>query len=344
MVNFKGKTILITGGTGTIGESLLTKLLENYNPKRIRIYSRDETKQYYLTKKFADYDEILRFLIGDIRDKERLNRAMKNVDIVFHLAAQKHVLACEYNPFEAIKTNVIGLQNLVETCIDNNIEKFIFTSSDKAATPSNTMGVTKLLGEKLVTAANYYKGDAQTIFYSVRFGNVLGSRGSLIPIIEEQVKNNSLITLTHSKMTRYIMSINTAIDFILKTMDFGQGGEVFVHKMDIVKILDLIEVLIEIFAKKHNKAIETIEIKEIGMFAGEKLYEELFSIEESERTYETDNMFVIIPQLRDISSKLNLKLYPNIKKFELSNFSNSNEGPFLSKNEIKDLLIKKAII
>ncbi|KKK81691.1 hypothetical protein LCGC14_2810920, partial [marine sediment metagenome] len=180
MSMFNDKIILITGGSGTIGSYLVETLLIKYSPKIIRIYSRDETKQYTLSRKLIKYKEQIRFFIGDIRDKERLVRAMENVNIVFHLAALKHVLACEYNPFEAIKTNVLGLQNLIEVSINNNVERVIFTSTDKAATPCNTMGVTKLLGEKLITAANYYKGKADTIFYSVRYGNVIGSRGSLI--------------------------------------------------------------------------------------------------------------------------------------------------------------------
>ncbi|MEE9379277.1 MAG: polysaccharide biosynthesis protein [Candidatus Lokiarchaeia archaeon] len=338
------KIILITGGSGTIGESLVMHILKNHSPKIIRIFSRDETKQSYLARKLEKYDKQLRFFIGDIRDKERLYRAIEDVDIVFHLAALKHVVACEYNPFEAIKTNVLGLQNLIETCIDKNVEKVIFTSTDKAATPCNTMGVTKLLGEKLITASNYYKGRKKTIFYSVRFGNVLGSRGSLIPLIKNQINNNLSITITHSDMTRYIMVTETAIRLILKTLEIAQGGEVFVLKMDAIKIIDLIEVLIDFFAKKNNKIQEKIQIKEIGMFAGEKLYEELFSIEEAERSYEINDLYIIFPQLTEVYKKIDLSEYPNIKKFDKSKPFNSKNGPFLSKKEIKEFLIKNNII
>ncbi len=340
----KDKLILITGGTGSIGEQLVQTLLEKYSPKRIRIYSRDETKQFNLLKKFEAYKDKIRLFIGDIRDKDRLIRAMKNVDVVFHLAAMKHVTACEYNPFEAIKTNIIGLQNLIEVSIENNIERFIFTSTDKAATPSNTMGVTKLMGEKLVTTANYYKGNVRTIFYSVRFGNVLGSRGSLIPLIEQQIINNRVITITHSEMTRYIMGVKTAINLILNTLEIAQGGEVFVLKMHAIKIIDLIEVLVEYFAKKHNKNIEKIIINEVGMFVGEKLYEELFSIEESERTYEMKGMHLIFPQLTEVSRKIDMDKFPNLKKFDSTKPFNSKFGPFLSKKDIKELLIKLNII
>ena len=338
------KNILITGGTGTIGSALVKYLLVNYSPKVIRIYSRDETKQYFLKNKLEYFEDKLRFFIGDIRDKERLNRAIKDIDVVFHLAALKHVGACEYNPFEAIKTNIIGIQNLIELCIDNRVEKVIYTSTDKAATPSNTMGVTKLLGEKLMTAANYYKGAIKTIFYSVRLGNVLGSRGSLIPVIEKQFKNNLPITLTHSDMTRYIMSLETPIKFIVETLNLAQGGEVFVLKMDVVKIADLIDVLIEKFSQKYNKKPEKVKIKEIGMFAGEKIYEELFSNEEADRTYEMDSMYIILPQMTEISKKIDLKKYSNVKKFDKSKPFNSKDSPFLSKQEINDFIVKQNII
>ncbi len=338
------KNILITGGTGTIGKALIKHILKNYTPNVIRILSRDETKQNVLKNNLRQYEEVLRFFIGDIRDKERLNRAMEEIDIVFHLAALKHVVACEYNPFEAIKTNIIGIQNLTDICIDHNVEKVVFTSTDKAATPSNTMGVTKLLGEKLITTANYYKGKKKTIFYSVRLGNVIGSRGSLIHVIEEQVKKGQNVTLTHRDMTRYIMSKESALNLLLNTLELAQGGEVFVLKMNVVYIPDLFEILIRYFAKKHNKPFDEIQIQEIGMFAGEKLYEELFSIEESERTYEMDNMYIISPQLSEVSTKIDLGKFPNIKKFDIKKPFNSKDGPFLSKDEIMKFLKDNKII
>ena len=340
----KDKLILITGGTGSIGEQLVQTVLEKYSPKRIRIYSRDETKQFNLLKKFENYKDKIRLFIGDIRDKDRLLRAMKDVEIVFHLAAMKHVTACEYNPFEAIKTNIIGIQNLIEVSLENNIERFIFTSTDKAATPCNTMGVTKLMGEKLVTTANYYKGNVRTIFHSVRFGNVLGSRGSLIPLIEQQIINDRPIVITHREMTRYIMGVKAAINLILSTLEIAQGGEVFVSKMHTIKVIDLIEVLVEYFAEKHNKIKENITIDEIGMFVGEKLYEELFSIEESERTYEMKGMYLILPQLTEVSRKIDIEKIPNLKKLDSNTPFDSKFGPFLSKKDIKELLIKLNII
>jgi FlaA1/EpsC-like NDP-sugar epimerase len=339
------KKILITGGTGTVGLALIQHILKNYSPEVIRIFSRDETKQFEVSKILGSYNEKeLRFLIGDVRDKARLSLALEDIDIVFHLAALKHVTSCEYNPFEAVKTNVLGLQNLIEACMENNVKQVVYTSSDKAATPCNTMGVTKLLGEKLITTANYYRGRKDTIFYSVRFGNVLGSRGSLVPLIEEQVKSNSKITITQKEMTRYIMSVNSATKLILDTLELAQGGEVFIPKMHIVRIIELIETLIDHFVEKYKLNAEKIQIKEIGMFAGEKLYEELFSIEEAERTYEMDDIYVIIPQLTEVTTKIDLNMYKNVKKFDIMKPFNSRDGPFLSKEEIKKFLIKTKII
>lgn len=338
------KRILITGGTGTIGQALIDYILREFSPKVIRIFSRDESKQFFLKKRFKEDLKNLRFFIGDVRDKDRLNRAIRNVDIVFHLAALKHVVACEYNPFETIKTNVIGLQNLIEVSMDNDIEKVVFSSSDKAATPCNTMGVTKLLGEKIITAANYYKGEANTVYYSVRFGNVLGSRGSLIPVIREQIENNEMITLTHEEMTRYILSSGDALKIMINTIKFAQGGEVFVPKMPAVKIVDLIDVLINWFKEKLGKNSQDIKLKEIGMFDGEKLYEELFSVEESTRTYENGDFYLILPHISAISNKIDLSKYPNLKKFDASTPFNSHHAPHLSKKELVEYLKEKKIL
>jgi len=338
------KTILITGGTGTIGEALLEKILKDHDPKVIRIFSRDETKQYFLNLKYKGLEEKVRFFIGDIRDKDRVRRAMENVDIVFHLAALKHVESCEYNPFEAIKTNVIGLQNLIDVSIEKKVKKFVYTSTDKAATPCNIMGVTKLLGEKLITAANYYKGVAGTIFYSVRFGNVLGSRGSLVPTIEKQIRKDLPVTVTHTDMTRYIMGLNHALKLILDSLNITQGGEVFVLKMQTVKIIDLIEVLTEHYLEKYNKKANDFEMKEIGILPGEKLYEELFSIEEVDRTYELDNMYLIIPHIAEHVYKVDLSKYSNIRKFDRNKPFCSKDGPFLKKEEILKYLLDQKIL
>ena len=223
----------------------------------------------------------IRFLIGDVRDKERIERAMEGIDIVFHIAAMKHVPSCEYNPMEAVKTNVIGTQNVITAAINNNVGKVILTSTDKTISPTNTYGATKLLAERLIVSANYYKGTSNTIFSAVRFGNVMGSRGSVIPLFKKQILENKEITVTDSGMTRFMMTLSQAVDLTLEACVRAQGGEIFVLKMPVINLKDLVDVTIEEVSKKYNINSEQIKIKEIGLRPGEKLYEELMTFEES---------------------------------------------------------------
>jgi FlaA1/EpsC-like NDP-sugar epimerase len=328
-LNFSNKVILIIGGTGTIGQALVKKLLK-YNPKVIRIYSRDEYKQFVMQQELAEYKN-LRFLLGDVRDKERLNRAMKGVDIVFDLAAIKHVPAAEYNPFEAVKTNVLGTQNVIECAIENKVERVIYTSSDKAVSPTNTMGATKLLAERLIASADYYKGGDKPIFAGVRFGNVIGSRGSVIPLWVKQIKEKREITLTHPEMTRFMMTIDEAVDLVLKACEIATGGEIFILKMPAVKLGDLADVVIDITCKKYNIDKSKIIKKIIGLRPGEKMYEELMNCKELKESIEYEKMFAVFP-----SHKLDL-LDSYDRKPNRSTYSSNDEKP-LSKDEIYELI------
>ena len=330
---FQGKKILITGGTGTVGKEITRRLL-SLNPSVIRIYSRDETKQFNMQEEFGKRENI-RFFIGNIRDAKRLKMAMEEIDIVFHLAALKHVPACEYNPFEAINTNIYGSQNVINAALEINAEKVIFTSTDKAVNPTSTMGATKLMAEKLFTAANYYRGKRRTIFFSVRFGNILGSRGSVIPLFKNQLINGKLITLTSKKMTRFMMSLRDAVEFIFKAIYLARGGEVFVPKMSTVKIIDLVEVLKKLLGLNNN-------IKEIGIKIGEKLYEELMTRDEERRSLERNDMYIILPP--PINGKNNKYFYPDAYIPKGNNHYTSEKGNFLSKDEIKELLQKEKLI
>ncbi|MFV8826463.1 polysaccharide biosynthesis protein [Alkalihalobacterium sp. APHAB7] len=289
---YKGSKILIIGGTGTIGQYLLKELLL-LNPKVIRVFSRDEYKQFELQQDFSEYRNI-RYLVGDIRDEIRLTRAMEDIDYVFHLAAMKHVPACEYNPFEAVKTNVIGTQNVIQAALANGVKRVLFTSTDKAIAPANTYGATKLTAERLISAAQYQKGPKKTIFSSVRFGNVMGSRGSVIPLFKKQILEHGRITVTDSSMLRYMMTPSQAIGLILKANELAKGGEVFVLKMPIVKLIDFAEVLIEEVASTHGIK-KPIIIEEIGLRPGEKRFEELMTEDEAKIAYETDDMFILPP-------------------------------------------------
>lgn len=334
---FKDKKILIIGGTGTVGTGLVKALL-GMDVKTIRVLSRDEYKQYIMMQEMSGIKNI-RFLIGDVRDKERIERAMEDINIVFHIAAMKHVPSCEYNPMEAVKTNVIGTQNVITAAINNNVEKVILTSTDKTINPTNTYGATKLLAERLIVSANYYKGTCNTVFSAVRFGNVMGSRGSVIPLFKKQILESKEITVTDSNMTRFMMTLSEAVDLTLEACVRAQGGEIFVLKMPVICLKDLVDVTIEEVTKKYNVNSEEIKIKEIGLRPGEKLYEELMTCEESKNAVELDRMFVI-PSLYSNKFSGENEGAPLAK---VQNYSSHNQIP-LTKQELKELILKEEII
>lgn len=343
---FRNKNILITGGVGSVGKEIINQLLK-FDPKIVRILDIDESREFELEQELEqrlsprDFDK-LRFFLGDIRDKERLKRAIEDIDIVFHTAALKHVPYCEYNPFEAVKTNILGLQNLIDVAIEEEVEKVIFTSTDKAANPTNTMGATKLLGERLMISANYYKGKRRTVFSSVRFGNVLGSRGSVIPLWIKQIKNGGPVTVTDVTMTRFIMSVSRAVELLFKSTELAQGSEVFIFKMPAVRVGDLVEVVIEETAPKYNFNPEDIKIKTIGLKSGEKYYEELMTEEEASRAFETKDMFIVFPQLKELVNK---EAFRELGATEVqSKDYNSHKMKLLNKEEIRKILYEARVL
>ncbi|MEM5875582.1 MAG: UDP-N-acetylglucosamine 4,6-dehydratase (inverting) [Candidatus Aenigmatarchaeota archaeon] len=283
-INWSEKIILLTGGTGSFGQKFVEIMLKKYKPKVIRIFSRDELKQWEMEKKFNNHP-VLRFFIGDVRDKERVERAMDGADIVVHAAALKQVPLCEYNPFEAVKTNILGAQNVIESAIDHNVEKVIALSTDKAVNPVNLYGATKMCMEKLFIAANSYVGaQRQTKMSCVRYGNVVGSRGSVIPLFKKQ-KSTGKITITDERMTRFWITLEQAVEFVISCIEKMHGGEIFVPKIPSMKITDL------------AKAIAPdCEIEYIGIRPGEKLHECLLTEDEARHALEFDNFFVIEPE------------------------------------------------
>lgn len=333
---FKNKTILVTGGTGSIGSVIIRRLL-SYEPKMIRIFSRDESKQYQLMYEFGNNSK-LRFLIGDIRDKERLNSAMEDIDIVFHAAAMKHVLFCENDPFEAVKTNVIGTQNVISAALANNVEKVIGISTDKATDPISVMGCTKLLAEKMMLASYSYKGNKTTKFCFVRFGNVLSTRGSILPLFYKQIKKAKPITITDEKMTRFFMSINEAVGLVLKATSLMQDGEIFVLKMPVIKIVDLAKAMIEIYAPQFGLNVEEFKFEFIGRKKGERYHEKLLSEDESHYAFETDEMF-IIPPVIGYEETPDFSSIPNIRQCQHGIYSTEGK-PLLSVEEIKSLILQ----
>lgn len=333
MTFFNDKVILVTGGVGSIGREIVKSLLHQ-DPKVVRIFDNNETGLFDLEHELQS--SRIRVLLGDVRDKERLKRAFENVDIVFHAAALKHVPLCEYNAFEAVKTNVIGTQNLIEVAIDEKISKFITISSDKAVNPVNVMGATKLLAERLTISANFYKGFRKTAFSCVRFGNVLDTRGSVVPLFRKQIQNGFL-TLTDPGMTRFMMSVPLAVELVLKAAEMAEGGEIFILKMPVLQMGDLADVIAEECTGEYEYAAGKIRIDVIGKRAGEKMHEELMTADEAERAYEDEEMFVVLPQKMDIVGNLTYEFPTSFSKTKKEEYSSKN-AVVLSKEEIRQLL------
>jgi UDP-N-acetylglucosamine 4,6-dehydratase/5-epimerase len=285
---FEGKDILVTGGCGSIGSEIVRQLI-GHNPLRVRVLDNDESGHWRLSQDLAS--PLVRNLVGDIRDRDRVARAMEGVHIVFHAAALKHVPLCEYNPYEAVHTNVIGTQNVIDAAISHGVQKFIGVSTDKAVNPINTMGATKLLGERLIVNAPVGFSNIQVA--CVRFGNVLGSVGSVIPMFRQQIAKGGPITITTPDMTRFFMTIPQAVGLVLAAAERMVGHEVFVLKMDVARIMDIAEVMIEELAPQFGMKPSDIAIEYIGKRAGEKIHEYLFTEDEAPNITVLDDMFVI---------------------------------------------------
>tara|TARA_Y100000996_G_scaffold399450_1_gene368491 strand:- start:214 stop:1215 length:1002 start_codon:yes stop_codon:yes gene_type:complete len=329
-----GKKILITGGTGSLGQALTSRLLKE-NVDTIRIFSRNENKQITMESKFKD--DRLRFLLGDVRDYSRLVRAMEDIDIVLHAAALKHVPIIEYNPFEAIKTNVIGSQNVIDACLEENVEKAVAIGTDKAVSPLNTYGATKLLMEKLfVTSSNYLKKERhKTKFVALRYGNVLGSSGSVIPKFIEQIKNKEKITITDPVMTRFSISMNEALDFILHATEIAKGSEIFVPKLRAYSIAGLKEVLSELLDDTGEEII--------GIREGEKLNEILINSDEVRYSWEYEDMYMILnPSVNTHSPSL----HESSSKKKISNMTeySSDTVEKIPKDEMKKIILNSGLL
>ncbi len=327
---FEGKDILVTGGCGSIGSEIV-KQLAAFSPHRIRVFDNNESGHFHLNRKVTSSS--IRNLIGDVRDRERVFRAMKGVDYVFHAAALKHVPFCEYNPFEAVYTNVIGTKHVVEAAIEQGVDKMIGISTDKSVNPINTMGASKLLSERIII--NSPLGTSQSHFSCVRFGNVLNSVGSVIPLFRDQISKGGPVTLTSEDMTRFFMTIPQAVSLILESTRIMKGREIFVLKMQGFKIKDLAEIMIEELAPAHGFAPSEIPIEIIGMRPGEKLYEALFTDEERPYISQLDHMFVLRNSPYDT-------FQPNMEA-QFDNYS-SDTMDLLSKEAVRKMLYAEKIL
>lgn len=328
------KNVLLTGGAGSVGRILIRRLLDR-DPNVIRIFDQSEPGLAALKEELND--DRCRYLAGNVRDKDRLVRAVDNVDVVIHTAAMKHVDVCEYNPFEAVKTNVMGLQNLIDVSIDEGVERFVLTSSDKSVQPANTMGTTKLLGEKLVTAANKYSGQGDIQLCSVRFGNVINSSQSVIPVFREQIETGGPVTLTDPKMTRFFLTYDDVAELVLSAMEHTEGGEVFVHKMDAIRIEDLAEAMIEAFAPEAGYDPADIEIRVTGRRVGETFDEKILTEREVPRTMENDSLYAVTPEQSGENGYLTHKGIDGFEPVENVTLSSENAEK-LQKEDILDLL------
>ena len=325
--NLKNSSILITGGTGSFGNAFVPLTLKKYNPKRLVIFSRDEMKQWDMAQKFKDESRV-RFFIGDVRDKDRLHRALSNVDYVVHAAATKIVPTAEYNPFECIKTNVNGAMNLIDACINQNIKKVVALSTDKASSPINLYGATKLASDKLFVASNSsYASGHKTSFSVVRYGNVMGSRGSIIPFFMS-IKNQSELPITANRMTRFMISLEQGVNLVWQAFDDMIGGEIYVKKIPSIKVTDIAKVI----APKAKHKI-------IGIRPGEKLHEQMISVDDSNTTFEYSDYFKILPQINDWDNDTN-RIKDGLKVSEGFSYSSDSNQEWMVKDDLQKWIVR----
>lgn len=321
----KEKNILVTGGTGSFGNKFVKRILENYNPERIVVFSRDEMKQWHMEKLFSG-DKRVRFFIGDVRDPDRLNRALDGIDYVVHAAALKIVPSAEYNPFEFIKTNINGAMNLIDKCIDRKIKRVVALSTDKACNPINFYGATKLASDKLFIAGNSYSGHHETRFSVVRYGNIVGSRGSVIPFFIEQMKANKNFTVTDKRMTRFFTTLDVAIDQVIHALEDTTGGEIYVRKCPSIKITDITKSL------DPDRKVDFI-----GIRPGEKMHEQMISSSDSYYTYDYEKYYKILPSIHNWSQD-KIKIGNGKLVEENFSYSSENNSHWIKENELKKFI------
>ncbi len=337
---YNGKKILVTGAAGTVGNEIVRQLYA-FGPAELRLVDNNESALFFLMERYKSRNVFC--FLGDVRDPEKLKKLSEGLDIIIHCAAFKHVILSEYNPFDVAQTNIYGVENIIRSAKAGGVKHVLFTSSDKAVNPTNVMGTSKLMGERLITAANALKNGDGTIFSSSRFGNVIGSRGSVLPLFISQISKGGPVTLTDKRMTRFIMSIRESASLVLKALTLARGGEVFVTKMPVVRISDLADVLIEIMAPRFGHKPSGIRTVEIGAKPGEKLYEELMSDEEVSRSMELKDMFVITPAFKSIYQSIDYSYSEVVSTGLAKSYVSATEKP-MGRDELKDYLFKNGLL
>ncbi len=347
MTFLKDKVVLVTGGAGTVGQELIRQIIGR-EPAELRVIDNNESETFFLEETYGQAyrayasgsttgQERFQAYVGDIRDQAKLMQIMDGVDVVLHAAALKHVILCERSPVDAVQTNIVGVQNIITAALANNVERVIFTSSDKAVNPTSVMGTSKLMGERLITAANSLKRGKRTIFSSTRFGNVIGSRGSVFEIFRRQIASGGPITLTHTDMTRFVMTVAQSVELVLTAAELARGGEVMVTKMPVMRIEDLATVMVEDLAPGHGYDPADIPVQIIGAKAGEKLYEELMSDEETRRAVELQRMFAVLPAFRSVYEEIDYT-YPDMIEGDVNMPYTSTVEDTMSHDEIRSFL------
>lgn len=339
---FGAKRVVVTGGVGTVGSELVRQLLQ-LPVEEVRVLDNDENGLFSLGEELGA-DERLQVFHCDVRDAQKVERMFAGMHIAFHTAALKHVPLCERSPFSTVNTNIVGVQNVIQAARTSNVSHLLFTSSDKAVNPTNVMGTSKLMGERLITASNAaQEHGSNCVFVSTRFGNIAGSRGSVIPLFCKQIRDHGRITLTDPEMTRFIMSLESAVSLLLETIQIARGGEVFVTKMSCMRIIDLARVIIRLMAPVYGRRPDDIKILEIGPRPGEKFWEELTTEEEVRRTFDLDRYLVVLPAFRDIYNRIEFS-YPDFNVEPVETLYHSRNVVPLTESEIETFLLEAGVL
>lgn len=337
----RDKRVLITGVCGTVGRELLRQVVEQ-EPAEVIGLDNDESSLFFMMEEYRSMPHV-RLYLGDIRDRENMIRKMVGIDVVLHAAALKHVILGEQSPRDVVQTNVLGTQNVIDAALTNDVERVLFTSSDKAVNPTNVMGTSKLMGERLMTAANSVRRGARPVFASTRFGNVLGSRGSVIPVFERQIRDGGPVTLTEPSMTRFIMTLEEAVALVMRSVFLAKGGEVFVTKMSVVRIADLAAVMVEELAPRYGRSPDEVQITTVGSKPGEKVYEELINEEETRRSAEIDRYFVVLPAFESVYEEVDHD-YPGMQEVGVKLPYNSSVESCMGLEELREYLTENRLL